>query len=139
MLGNYDKDNSYHQTVLEAASDDVIFLGAIYDSEIVGSLRFHAVFYAHGHRVGGTNPSLVEAMGAGNAIIAHDNKFNRWVAGDNQLYFSDIQECEIIFNTILSDKQKLLVAAESSKNRFSENFTWLSVLLQYEAVLLRYL
>ncbi len=44
--------------------------------------------YLHGHTVGGTNPSLVEAMAAGNAVIAHDNVYNRWVAGDAALYFT---------------------------------------------------
>ena len=50
-------------------------------------LRFYARFYIHDHRVGGTNPSLVEALGAGSPIIAHDNPFNRWVAGLRAAYF----------------------------------------------------
>ena len=44
------------------------------------ALRFHSLGYVHGHTVGGTNPSLVEALGAGNPVIAHDNPYNRWVA-----------------------------------------------------------
>ena len=52
------------------------------------ALRFHALGYLHGHTVGGTNPSLVEALGAGNPVIAHDNAYNRWVAQDAGLYFS---------------------------------------------------
>ena len=139
ILGNYDKENKYHNIVLNAASNDVVFLGAIYDSEIVGALRFHALFYAHGHRVGGTNPSLVEAMGAGNVVIAHDNKFNKWVAGDGQLYFSNIEECTSIFNETLSDQEELIKAEESSKLRFRNKFTWLSILQQYESVLKRYI
>ena len=139
ILGNYSDDNKYHQSVLAAASKDVVFLGAIYDSEIVGCLRFHALFYAHGHQVGGTNPSLVEAMGAGNVIVAHDNKFNRWVAGDEQLYFSNTEGCSSIFNTVLYENEVLTKAAESSKQRFRDNFTWLSILQQYEKVLLNHL
>lgn len=45
--------------------------------------RYFAKFYVHGHREGGTNPSVVEAMGAGNAVIAHWNRFNMWVAGQH--------------------------------------------------------
>ena len=67
----------------------MLFTGAIYDKSIVQALRFHSAAYIHGHQVGGTNPSLVEALGAGNAIIAHDNRFNRWVAGEGGVYFSN--------------------------------------------------
>ena len=50
--------------VRAAASDEVAFLGAIYDPATVQALRFHRLGYLHGHTVGGTNPSLVEAMAA---------------------------------------------------------------------------
>ena len=71
-----------------AASDEVSFLGAVYEPDDVAALRFHSVVYLHGHTVGGTNPSLVEAMAAGNAVVAHDNEYNRWVARDGARYFS---------------------------------------------------
>jgi len=67
--------------VLAAASDEVLFVGAIYDKDVVAARRFYAKLYIYGHQVGGTNPSLVEAMGAGCAVLAHDNQFNRCVAG----------------------------------------------------------
>ena len=74
--------------MVDAASDEVVFPGAIYDPEVVQALRFHSLAYVHGHTVGGTNPSLVEAMAAGNPVIAHDNVYNRWVAGPAQRYFT---------------------------------------------------
>lgn len=138
VLGNYDKTLAYHRDVLNAASDEVIFLGAIYDFQIVGALRFHAAFYVHGHQVGGTNPSLVESMGAGNAIIAHNNKFNRWVAGSQQLYFSNADECELIFNDLAQNETRLLAAANASRQRFHDTFTWESVLQQYEKLMERF-
>jgi hypothetical protein len=61
--------------------------------EVVQALRFHARFYVHGHQVGGTNPSLVESLGTGNAVLAHDNAYNRWVAGDAGVYFADESGC----------------------------------------------
>ena len=45
--------------------------------------------YLHGHSVGGTNPSLLEAMKSKNICICHDNKFNREVIGDNGLFFNN--------------------------------------------------
>ena len=73
VLGRYFPDHVYQRAVQAAASEEVTFPGAIYEKPVVQALRFHARFYVHGHQVGGTNPSLVEALGAGNAVLAHDN------------------------------------------------------------------
>jgi hypothetical protein len=54
VLGKYEPEtNSYHREVLAAASDEVVFVGAIYEKPIVNALRFFARFYVHGHQVGG--------------------------------------------------------------------------------------
>lgn len=66
------------------------FLGGIYDYDVLSSLRGLAALYFHGHSVGGTNPSLVEAMASGALVAAHDNPFNRSVLGDDALYFDDV-------------------------------------------------
>jgi glycosyltransferase involved in cell wall biosynthesis len=90
VLGNYDPENNiYHRQVLAAGDENILFVGAIYDSEVVSALRHHAKVYIHGHTVGGTNPSLIEAMAAGNPVIAHGNVFNRWVVGDGGIFFED--------------------------------------------------
>ncbi len=137
VLGNYSAEhNSYHRKILESAGDEVIFPGAIYDSAIVQSLRFYAAFYLHGHKVGGTNPSLVEALGAGCAVIAQDNKFNRWVAGSKAEYFSDESACANLFDTLLSSQTKIQTMSEASKEEFNRRFTWIDILSQYERLLL---
>lgn len=66
----------------------VRFLGAIFDQNILDELRSNCVAYVHGHSVGGTNPSLLEALASvGGAILCHDNKYNKEVAGSRALYF----------------------------------------------------
>jgi Domain of unknown function (DUF1972) len=61
VVGTLDpKFNSYHRAVKAAAGEFVHFHGAVYDKAALDSLRLHARFHVHGHRVGGTNPSLVE-------------------------------------------------------------------------------
>ena len=86
VLGRYYPEKfPYHKQVMEAASEEVIFPGAVYEPSVVNALRFYAKLYVHGHTVGGTNPSLVEALAAGSAVFAHDNCFNSWVAGDRCL------------------------------------------------------
>jgi glycosyltransferase involved in cell wall biosynthesis len=136
VLGHYDEHNSYHQEVLSAASGEVIFLGAIYDVIKVSALRFFCRAYVHGHQVGGTNPSLVEALGAGNAIIAHDNQFNRWVAKSGAVYFSSSVEADDAFDRIFSDDQFVTDLRAATRSNFTENFQWEQILKQYEDLLL---
>ena len=54
VLGKYDPGHAYQQAVKEAASEEVVFPGAIYDRKIVNALRYHCLLYIHGHQVGGT-------------------------------------------------------------------------------------
>lgn len=135
VLGNLRDDNAYHRSVREAASDDVIFPGAIYDQKVVSALRFFALAYVHGHQVGGTNPSLVEALGAGNAVIAHDNRFNRWVAGEGQFYFSSPEQFERIVEEVEARPQRLTEARNMALDRHRKMFEWSQVLARYEELL----
>jgi len=136
VLGRLEADNAYHQTVLAVASDRVHFAGAIYDDHIVKSLRFHARAYFHGHQVGGTNPSLVEALGAGNAVIAHDNMFNRWTAGPGQHYFDSVESCQAHIQTLAHDDLALYKSRIAARERHAAEFRWHNVLGQYEALML---
>lgn len=141
VLGKFTPDTiPYHKKVMDAASDEVIFPGAIYEQSVVQALRFYSRFYIHGHRVGGTNPSLVEALGAGCAVIAHDNQFNRWVAGDAAVYFKDEQGCAALFEKYLCDDHNFLRATmkKESSRRFNEKFTWGNILSQYEKLLIQW-
>lgn len=138
VLGNFVPGNAYHDAVRAAASVDVVFPGAIYDKEAVSALRFHALAYLHGHQVGGTNPSLVEALGAGNAVIAHDNRFNRWVAGDGQRFFSDEAQLSELIAVLEGDENFALDAGIAARARHHAAFTLDAVNAQYEAVLERY-
>ncbi len=139
VLGQYIDTNSYHRLVLETASDEVLFPGAVYDSKTVDALRYHSLLYIHGHSVGGTNPSLVEALGSGQAILAHDNIYNRWVAGDGSRYFSSVENCEEALDDLLRHPEILKNMSLFSRQRFEEEFTWDKVLKQYESLLSRFL
>jgi glycosyltransferase involved in cell wall biosynthesis len=140
VLGEFrPKDDIYHRKVMACASEEVFFAGPIYDKETVQALRFHGKAYLHGHTVGGTNPSLIEAMAAGNPIIARDNQYNRWVASNGALYFDTIAAADNQISLVLSDevlRQKLRAAALS---RFNEEFTWQRVAGEYEELLSVYL
>lgn len=140
LLGNFDgATDPYHAQVLAAASPEVVFAGAIYDKAKVQALRFHSMAYAHGHTVGGTNPSLVEAMAAANPVIAHDNPYNRWVAQDAALYFKTGEEFSRCVDELLSRPERAATLREASRRRFEQEFTWDHVAGQYEQLLLKFL
>ena len=136
VLGNLaPQRNRYHARVLKAASDEVIFAGAIFEPEVVRALRLYCLLYLHGHQVGGTNPSLLEAMGAGNPVLAHNNRFNRWVAGAGAQYFSDVESCEAALDQLLANPSRRQILSQSCIRRSMTAFRWDRVLSRYEATL----
>jgi glycosyltransferase involved in cell wall biosynthesis len=138
VVGNFDSENRYHQAVKDCAGPNVQFVGAIYDKPMINSLRFHSAAYIHGHQVGGTNPSLVEAMGAGNAVIAHDNRFNRWVVGDGAMYFKDANGLSECLRHIVRQPECLVTLGLQARQRFEQKLTWPHVLEKYESLLTKW-
>ena len=135
VLGNYSRQHSYQSAVVAAASDEVIFPGAIYDKPTLHALRLFSSAYVHGHQVGGTNPSLVEALGAGNALIAHDNPFNRWVADDAGLFFSGEDDCEKCIEGLIEPSSLRDQLRTNARLRWEAEFTWPKVLSEYLKVI----
>ncbi len=137
VLGRYMPDqNLYHAKVLEAAKGkNVRFVGAIYDAEAVRQLRFHSRVYVHGHQVGGTNPSLVEALAAGNAIIAHKNSYNKWVAGEDTRFFAAEDELQEVLNDLEKNGEQLESMRHSSKLRHQSLFKKEMIMEAYENLL----
>lgn len=64
------------------------FVGTVYDKELLMKIRENAYGYFHGHEVGGTNPSLLEALGSTDLNLLLDVGFNREVAEDSALYWT---------------------------------------------------
>ena len=123
ILGNYKPDESaYHKKVTESASDEVLFLGAIYDLAVTNALRFYTKLYIHGHSVGGTNPSLVEAIACSCPVLAHDNLFNRWVTDEKAHYFKDEKECLKELDDLLENEEEIKLMKQVSWQRYQEEF-----------------
>ena len=135
VVGPYGDTDPYHLAVRGAASSEVLFPGAIFEPDRLTALRYHSAVYLHGHTVGGTNPSLVEAMAAGNPVIAHDNVYNRWVAGPGNEYFRDRSDLDATLSSVLADPTRLTSMRRASLARFREEFTWDHIGGQYDEVL----
>jgi len=115
------------------ASKNIQFAGAIYDQVVLNNLRFFSKFYFHGHSVGGTNPSLLEAMACGCRIAAHDNVFNRAVLESGADYFSSSEQVAQIIN------QSPAMAEERKKmnvQKIQSLYSWASIIDQYEKLML---
>lgn len=140
ILGDYDPEHaSYHRAVLEAAGPEVVFTGAIFDPQVTQALRYHSLGYLHGHTVGGTNPSLVEAMAAGTPIIAHNNVYNRWVADDAGVYFDNEHDVDQLVEQLLASPELRLKLSRNSRSRHAAHFTWQVIGAEYERLLTKHL
>jgi glycosyltransferase involved in cell wall biosynthesis len=89
VVGSAPYADRYTQEVHAVADSRTRFLGGVWDQDLLDALYASSRTYVHGHSVGGTNPSLLRAVGAGAATIAFDVVFNRDVLGDQAWYFSD--------------------------------------------------
>jgi glycosyltransferase involved in cell wall biosynthesis len=116
---------------------NIRFVGGIYDKYQLDSLRHYSLAYFHGHSVGGTNPSLLEAMSSECFIIAHKNTFNVSVLGDSALYFQN----EFDIADLLKNLKSFLA---TSKNEFIKSnlrkirtrYTWGVITEEHERVFL---
>ncbi|WP_223692396.1 DUF1972 domain-containing protein [Leifsonia poae] len=91
VVGSAPYADDYTRRVHSLGDDRVTFLGGVWDQRLLDQLYAGAYTYLHGHSVGGTNPSLLRALGAGAPTIAYDVSFNREVVGASGSYFADAQ------------------------------------------------
>lgn len=131
LVGNFEA-NDYGRRLKEL-HPQAHFVGAVYEPRVVDALRRRSRLYLHGHSVGGTNPSLIEAMAAGALVIAHDNAFNRWVLGDGGLFFRGQTDLSAILDLPpdINVRGRYLAAARAGCR---ERFLWADILRAYERV-----
>lgn len=131
VVGDIDTDTPYVRDLKRSAGSKVRFIGTCYEKPMLKALRYYAFAYFHGHSVGGTNPSLLEAMGCANVVIAHDNPFNREVAAECARYFASPVEITEIINSLESgtDLGKMHAVAQE---RIRTIYSWERITDLYE-------
>ncbi len=136
IVGNAAATTRFVRNLRSLGNSRVRFIGTVFEPAKLTALRFHAFAYFHGHTVGGTNPSLLEALGCGNVILAHDNVFNREVAGDAAFYFRTVHEIPDLIGKIegLSGIERQDVRREA-QDRILREYTWEHVVDRYEHLL----
>ena len=136
VVGNL-KQTEYVAALQRLAGPMVRFLGGIYEKEKLAALRAGASSYLHGHSVGGTNPSLLEAMGSRNLCICHDNPFNREVLRDNGLFFADADGVDAHLVRIESGLSAFNELRAGVLRRVVEYYNWDNMAAKYHQVFMR--
>ena len=139
VVGSAPYSAEYTKAIRDAAADDprIRFLGGVYDQQLLDSLYAHAYTYAHGHSVGGTNPSLLRAMGAGTAVVAYDVLFNRETLDEQAWFFHDAADLTRHFGTLEAEPDLVAELARKGKERATEAFRWEDVADGYEQLAMR--
>lgn len=114
------------------------FLGTVYDQELLKKIRENAYGYLHGHEVGGTNPSLLEALGSTKLNLLLDVNFNREVGGDGALYWGrNLNMLAKMINRIdKMQKEEIKMYENKAKSRVIREYTWEKICKLYERLFL---
>lgn len=137
VIGNHQVKSRYVAQLLAINDPRIRMIGTVYDQAKLTSLRYYSFGYMHGHSVGGTNPSLLEAMGCGSLIFAHDNLFNRETLGSCGRYFSNELELTQAIDDAEQGKAELTRLREASRSRADENYRWPDIICRYVELLER--
>ena len=112
------------------------FVGTVYEQELLKKIRENAYAYLHGHTVGGTNPSLIEALGSTDLNLLVDVGFNKEVAEDCAMYwdYKAGSLAKLIEKADMMSCDEIAELGRKSKKRVAQNYTWDKICRQYEDV-----
>ncbi|MEJ5912816.1 DUF1972 domain-containing protein [Pseudokineococcus sp. 1T1Z-3] len=131
VVGSAPYADAYTASVSASADDRVRLLGGVWDQDLLDQLYAGAFTYLHGHSVGGTNPSLLRAMGAGAPTTAFDVSFNREVLRGAGEYFADAEELTHLLEAGEAGADRTRARGEAARER-ARDYDWDSVADSYE-------
>ncbi|MDQ1584401.1 MAG: hypothetical protein QOF36_2455 [Microbacteriaceae bacterium] len=131
VVGSAPYANEHTARIHTLGGDYVRFLGAVWDQELLDQLYSGAYTYVHGHSVGGTNPSLLRAIGAGAATIAYDATFNREVLEGSGVYFSSVEDVARALESAEQDQAAVRTRGALARER-AASYDWDDVADLYE-------
>ena len=136
VVGSAPYAAEYTERIRAAAGSDprIRLVGGVFDQDALDALYANARTYLHGHSVGGTNPSLLRAMGAGTAVIAYDVGFNRETLDELGWFFADAEGVAEAVIEAEADPAQVDRHAEAVRERAARDFRWDDVAEAYEAL-----
>jgi len=124
LIGNYSATRFGKKMCEEYQKyPNIIFLGAVFESHTLNILRYYSLLYIHGHSVGGTNPSLLEAMACSALICANDNVFNKAVLGSDAFYFDSDKDLRSLIDLDPS-KKDYGTFISNNKQKIGNEYNW---------------
>lgn len=126
VVGSAPYSATYTQEIrsLSLGDERVRLLGALWDQDLLDLAFGSCLTYLHGHSVGGTNPALLRAMGAGAPVVAFDVEFNREVAGDLATYFLEAQDVSHQLEEAERLPERTLARGLDGQRRILERYDW---------------
>jgi glycosyltransferase involved in cell wall biosynthesis len=119
--------NKYGKKLRSAyESEHIRFMGPVYDMDKLNNLRYFSQLYFHGHSVGGTNPSLLEAMASRALIVAHENVFNKSVLANDAFYFSSAADIAAVIDGPIT-KSDCPAMLNNNMDRITNEYSWQQV------------
>jgi len=139
VVGSAPYSDAYTARINDLADGDprIRILGGIWDQEQLDQLYANALTYLHGHSVGGTNPSLLRALGAGTAVIAYDVDFNREVLGGEGRFFDTSADVSMLIEAAEADPADAIDEGQRLQKHADANYRWDDVTDGYAALLTR--
>lgn len=137
IITNLEKNKFFNQLKAETNFDEdphIKFVGTVYDADLLKYIREHAFGYLHGHSVGGTNPSLLEALGSTKLNLLLNVGFNKEVAENGAFYWNKNRDSlSKLLNEIQElDPQDIDQIGNNAKKRISKFYSWESIINRYE-------
>lgn len=114
------------------------FLGHVGDPDHVKELHCNSYAYVHGHSAGGTNPSLLKALGCANCILSLNTPSNREVLGDYGILFErDVNDLVGKLQYVEDHPEVAEGYRQRAPDRIREKYDWEKITDQYEDFFLR--
>lgn len=139
IITNVEKNKFYKELAEKTGFENdkrIKFVGTVYDQQLLKKIREEAYGYIHGHEVGGTNPSLLEALASTRANLLLDVGFNKEVGKDGALYWSKDSRnlAQLIDHTDTLPNNEMKKIDSDSTQRIKDAFRWVDIVKQYEDV-----
>lgn len=135
LITNVETNKFYDKLLAETQFDQdprIKFVGTVYDQDLLKYIREHAYAYLHGHEVGGTNPSLLEALASTQLNLLLDVGFNREVGQEAAIYWQKEALDQAIDQAETLTDQDILEADRASSQRIAQAFTWEKIVTDYQ-------
>jgi glycosyltransferase involved in cell wall biosynthesis len=130
VIGNTGNGYGKHLVAKYRSEKRIVFLGALFDEAKVHSITSFCKLYFHGHSVGGTNPSLLDAMAARAPLAVHDNMFNKSITNGNALLFTTASD---VSDLIRKNSYSNEIFIKNNYAAIKSEFNWSRIIDQYES------